>query len=88
MSFAFVVRNSNTYIPSDVNLKFNKAPAIGDRIGIKINMIEKKIWLYLNRKFVTLLWQNIPNCIIPAISEGGWGNNSGCFTVTKVPHFE
>ena len=42
----------------------------GDRLGIKIDMKIKEISLFVNGSFVSKLWQHIPDCIIPAISNG------------------
>ena len=49
--------------------EFDTVLQIGDRIGFKIDMSLNKIWLYFNGKLVALLFQNIPDFIIPAISN-------------------
>ena len=76
------------YMADNATLDFGKQITNGDKIGLKTDIENKKVWLYLNGKLITLLWKNIPNFVIPAVSNGGSNPYSGTFTVTKTTHFE
>ena len=61
--------------------KFERTPKAGDRIGLKVDMSLNKVWLYFNGNLVTLLFENIPDFIIQAISNGDSRKYGGTYEV-------
>lgn len=64
--------------------RLGRIPKSGDRIGFKIDMSLNKIWLHFNKEFITLLWENIPDFIIPAISNGSAFKFAGTYQIKGI----
>ena len=50
----------------------------GDRFKFKANMKNKTVTVYHNRKNIGVLFQNIPNCIVPAASNSSSSMEISC----------
>lgn len=58
--------------------KFGTEVKKGDKLGFKYSVKNNNISLYLNGKYIAIVWQNIPNSIIPAACNDG---KSACYTI-------
>ena len=51
------------------NVSLSHKVRVGDRFKFKANMKNKTVTVYHNGKNLGALFQNIPNCIVPAASN-------------------
>ena len=50
----------------------------GDKLGFKYAIKEDNISLYLNGKFIAIVWQNIPNSIV---AVAGNATSNACYAI-------
>ena len=76
----------NVAKPVNTIKKFRSVPTAGDKIGFKCDMSLNKIWLYFNDELVTLLFENIPCFIIPAISNANSSKYYGIYEIKQTQY--
>ena len=71
-SFGFPAGSTSIFAGSKIAIKSEfpcKKIQKRDEFKIKIDFITRKGSVYLNGEFVGILWKNISDCIIPAVSN-------------------